>query len=228
MSQSNLSTPISFPQWDPIEILSINQKPDGNFTCSGVKNNTTTRCGFHLRGETALKISDLLDEISILPPQTAVQSLKALADNSLCLHHKLQARGKVMEWTTTINRLSPSTQAGPNIPGRHTPSPPHRPSPTPQSTPSQSQGSNVSSWSVGPRNRPQPGDISSPIPGTIGSTVEDKKRQLREDIARLTAELDSLEVGGGEPSNSASSRQVSRRSSSRTGLRAALFGRTSN
>ncbi|KAF2798738.1 hypothetical protein K505DRAFT_321640 [Melanomma pulvis-pyrius CBS 109.77] len=226
MSHSNLSTLISVPQWDPIEILSINQKPDGNFTCSGVKNGTATRCGFHLRGETALKISDLLDEISMLPPQIAVQSLKPLADNSLCLHHKLQARGKVIEWIAAINRLPPSTQAGPNIQGQHTSSPPHRPPPSPLSISSQSQGSNVSSRSVSSRYRSQPG--SSPIPEIIGSTVEDKKRRLREDIERLTAELDSLEMGGGEVSNSASSRQVARQSSSRTGLRATLFGRTIN
>jgi hypothetical protein len=228
MSQSPLSTLISVPQWDPTESLNINQKPDGNFTCSGMKNDATSPCGWNLRGETASKISNLLDDISILPPQTAIQSLKALADISLCHNHKRQARGKVIEWTATINGLPPSTQTGPSITSRHTPSPPHRTTLTPQYVPSQPRGSTVSSWSFSSRNRSQHSENNSLTPETTDGAVDDEIRQLREDITRLTARLASLETSGRESSNAASPRQVSRQPSARMGIRSALFGRNSN
>lgn len=107
MSQSTV------PQWDPLEILGINEKPDGNFTCSGVKNGTTDACGYNLRGPTALAISNLLDEMSILPHQDAHQFLRDLAEASLCQHHKRQARGKVAAWAAVINRLPSSIEATP-------------------------------------------------------------------------------------------------------------------
>jgi hypothetical protein len=228
MSQSPPSTLISVPQWDPTESLNINQKPDGNFTCSGMKNDLTSPCGWNLRGETASKISSLLDDISMLSPQIAVHSLKALADISLCHNHKRQARGKVVEWIATINNLSPPTQTGPSITTRHNLSPPHRPTLTPQSTPSQPRGSSISSWSSGSRNRLQHVENSSPNPGTIESAVDDEIRQLRDDITRLTARLASLETNGKDYSNVASPRQVSRQPSARMGIRSALFGRNSN
>jgi hypothetical protein len=229
MSQSILSTPVSvIPQWNPTQILNINQKPDGNFTCSGVKNNTTIPCGYHLRGETAAKVSDLLDDISMLPPQTAIQSLRSLADASLCQYHKLQARGKVTEWTATINGLPPSTIAGPSITRQFTPSPSHRPTLAPQPPPSQPRGSSVSSWSFASRNRSQRGDNGSPSQQTTDGTTEDEIRQLKEDIMVLTARLASLETGSRDSANATSSRQVSRQPSTRTGLRSALFGRANS
>ena len=107
-TQSTPSTPTSVPQWDPIETLNINRRPDGNFTCSGVKNGTTKPCSYPISRETTSRISDLLDDISVLPPQSTIQSLRNLADVTLCHHHETQAEGKVTEWTAAINRL-PST-----------------------------------------------------------------------------------------------------------------------
>lgn len=174
-----------------------------------MRNGTIKPCSCHFSHETTSRISDLLDDISVLPPQSATQSLRNLADVTLCHHHEAQAEGKVTEWTAAINRLPPSTQAGPNIAGAHTPSPPHRPALTPQSTPQRS-------------------DNRSPTPQTSNGTVEEDLRLLRDEIMLLTARIASLEVGRGETVNAASSRQVSSPLSARLGLRLSFFGRNNN
>lgn len=225
-TQSTLSTLTSVPQWDPIEALNIG-KSDGNFTCSGI-NKTKNPCGIHLSGKKASQISKLLYDISMLPPQSAIQSLRNLADVTLCQHHGTQAGDKVTEWTAAINRPPPSTQAGPNIAGAHTPSPPHRPALAPRSTPSLPPGSNVSSWSLGSRIRSQRSDNRSPTPQTSNGTVEEDVRLLREEIMLLTARIDSLETGREETVDTASPRRVSGPSSARLGLRLGLFGRNNN
>jgi hypothetical protein len=226
MVVSDLSTLVAVPQWDPIQVLGINQKLDGNFTCSGVKNNTEIRCGYNLRGETALGISNKIDDISLLPPRTATHHLRALADISLCQYHKIQARSKALEWAAAVERLSYPPAPTSIITSQRTPPPPQRPAITPQSTPSQSSGSSSSQHFSEPSNRQPSRDASNSKLRNVD--IENKKRQILDDIANLTAQLAMLEAGSGDE-DVAASRRATRQSSSRTGLRTALgFGKRYN
>jgi hypothetical protein len=217
----NYSTLVPVGQWDPIQVLDINQKPDGNFTCSGVKNNTDIRCGYNLRGETAARISNMIDDVASLPPRTAVPYLRALADVSLCQYHKIQARNKAIEWTAAVERLSRSIAPPPITTSQLIPPPPQRPTMTPLSTPSRSSESSSSQLSPESRNR------YPSVPPT--ADVERKKRQLRSEIEALTKELAMLETRDGDEgdvSNVTAPRNVSKQPSSRTSLKSAFgFGR---
>ncbi|KAF2179627.1 hypothetical protein K469DRAFT_798274 [Zopfia rhizophila CBS 207.26] len=225
-TQPMVSSPISVPQWDPIATLGIDQKPDGHFTCSGVKNGTTDSCGYHLRGERASKINHLIDNISISSPQSATQSLRALAGLTLCPNHGIQARGKVTEWSATINCLSPPTQSGSNISSAHTPSP--SPSPQPEVTPQSTPGSNISTWTYTSLIRPQQSENRNPNAHTSDGTVVEEVSLLRKEIELLTARIVSLEAGHKETAKDASQWKVSNRSSVRSGLRSAFLGRNNS
>ncbi|KAF2803744.1 uncharacterized protein BDZ99DRAFT_161587 [Mytilinidion resinicola] len=216
-TQPTISSLMLVPHWDPIATLSIDLKPDGHFTCSGVKNGTTDSCGYHLRGEKASKVNHLIDDISISSPQSATQSLRALADLTLCPNHGIQARGKVTEWSATINRLSPPTQSGSNISSAHTPSP--SPSLQTEVTPQSTPGSNSS------LTRPQQSENRSPNPHTSDATMVEEVSLLRKEIELLTARIASLEAGHEETAKDTSQRKVSNRSLVRSGLRSAFLGR---
>ena len=223
VTQPTTSSLISVPQWDPIATLGIDLKPDGHFTCSGVKNGTTDSCGYHIRGQRASNINHLIDDISISSPQSATQSLRALADLTLCPNHGIQARGKVTEWSATINRLSPPTQSGSNISGAHTPSP--SPSPRPEVTPQSTPGSNISAWAYSSLIRPQQSENRSLNPHTSDGAVVEKVNLMQKEIELLTARIASLEAGHEETAKDASQRKASNRSPVRSGLRSALLGR---
>jgi hypothetical protein len=95
------------PRWDPIQVLSINQKRDGNFTCAGVKAGDVA-CGWNIRGPTAASIQNLIDTLSVQPPRSAIPSLRILAEAAICQHHKQQISIKVQSWTVAINTLPAS------------------------------------------------------------------------------------------------------------------------
>ncbi|KAF1957159.1 hypothetical protein CC80DRAFT_55432 [Byssothecium circinans] len=220
-TQPTISSLISVPQWDPIATLGIDLKPDGHFTCSGVKNGTTDSCGYHLRGERASQINHLIDDISISSPQSATQSLRALAGLTLCPNHGIQARGKVIEWSAAINRLSPSTQSRSNISGAHTPSP--SPSPRPEATPQSTPSSSISAWTNSSLIPPQ-SENRSPNPNTSDGAVVEQVHFLRKEVELLTARIASLEVGHGKTVKNISQRKGSNQSPVRLGLRSALLG----
>ncbi|KAF2647165.1 hypothetical protein K491DRAFT_699810 [Lophiostoma macrostomum CBS 122681] len=145
MSQSTQSTFLSLEpsQWNPAEILNLNPKPNGLFSCSGVKRGPQTPCRWDLDEETASTIGNLLDNMSKLPPQDAIQSLHYLAAITLCKHHQLQQRAKVTEWTGTIRHiLLLKTES--NILELDGSSPPQRLATTPQSISSLPPYSNIS------------------------------------------------------------------------------------
>jgi hypothetical protein len=89
-------------QWDPVVDFKLLRLLDGSFKCAGVKNRTTTSCGFRIEGEKAKEISQIVDTISLLAPQWSIASLESLAKSSLCHHHKLQIGVKVTAWTRIV------------------------------------------------------------------------------------------------------------------------------
>lgn len=149
MSQSTQSTLLLLEpsQWNPAEILNINPKRNGFFNCSGVKKSSGTPCHWELDEESAFNIGNLLDNMSNLPPQDAIQSLNYLATITLCKNHELQRRAKVTEWTRAIRHLL-STQAESNILELDGSSPMQQPAATPQSISSLPAYSNISSGHV--------------------------------------------------------------------------------
>jgi hypothetical protein len=148
MSQSTQSTLLSLEpsQWNPAEILNLKPKRDGLFKCSGVKKGSETPCGWGLDENTASAIVNLLDTVSKLPPQDAIQLLPPLAAISLCQYHELQQRVKVTEWTGAIRHIQVA-QAEANISEPDGLPPPQRPETSPQSISSLPSCSNIS---VGP------------------------------------------------------------------------------
>jgi hypothetical protein len=145
MSQSTQSTILLLEpsQWNPAEILNLNPKRNGLFNCSGVKGSSISPCRWELDEETASTISNLLDNMSQLPPPDAIQSLNYLANITLCKHHQRQRRVKVTEWTRAIRHVL-FTQAESNILELDGSSPLQRPAATPQSISSLPPYSNIS------------------------------------------------------------------------------------
>lgn len=221
-----MSTLVSVPQWDPIAIFSINQKPDGNFTCVGVKNNTTDSCGYHIKGGGAAKINQLIDDISSSPPQTAAQSLRVLADLSLCHNHGSQAGRMVKEWNAAIRSLSFLNRPVSDGSNAYTPS--SSPSPQPNTTPQSTPGNNLSAWASATLIRPQENEMRKPAPFTSNGTVGDEIVSLKKEIENLAARIAFLEAGSDGSGQHASRRKASNRSPVRSGLRSALLGRGSN
>jgi hypothetical protein len=197
MSQSTL---IPVPQWDPIKILSIEQKKDGHFTCSGVKKNSTTRCGWHLNSQATSDINDLVEQISMRPPQSAIQSFKLLADASLCHNHKAQEMVVVRAWTSAIDHLPP-TQVVSSMAWTQASTPSSTPSsqamltPTSTSSPSSSQyESNTFHKDIRPHIRAQQRDDGTPTSKSSDGASKDEVRLLRDEIAALTARIAALET----------------------------------
>jgi hypothetical protein len=89
-------------QWDPLVVLNLVRLADGSFKCAGVKNKTTTPCGWLIEGEKAKEISQIVDDISLRTPRSSVALLKSLATSSLCQHHTAQVGVKVTAWTEII------------------------------------------------------------------------------------------------------------------------------
>jgi hypothetical protein len=89
-------------QWDPVVDFKLRRLPDGSFKCAGVKNGTTTPCGYRIEGEKAEEISQMVNDISLLAPQRSIASLESLARSSLCHYHKLQIGVKVTDWTRIV------------------------------------------------------------------------------------------------------------------------------
>ncbi|KAH7119533.1 hypothetical protein B0J11DRAFT_508351 [Dendryphion nanum] len=113
MSQSTISAPVSVYQWNPVEVLRLNLIPNGQFTCSGVKNDLTRPCGWRLAEETT-SINNLLNAMSESSPQDAFQFLDALAQSTLCHSHKYQKGHKTTEWARVLHQI-PFIQARPNM-----------------------------------------------------------------------------------------------------------------
>jgi hypothetical protein len=102
MAERTISTGVA--QWDPVVDLSLFRFPDGSFRCAGVKKGTTNRCGYHLEGDQAKDINQMVYNISRLAPQKSVPSLESLATSCLCHHHILQTEVKVTAWTEIVLR----------------------------------------------------------------------------------------------------------------------------
>ncbi|KAF1960487.1 hypothetical protein CC80DRAFT_257712 [Byssothecium circinans] len=207
MSQSTQSTLLSLepsPQWNPAEILNLNPKRNGLFNCSGVKKGSETPCRWELDEETASTIGNLLDNMSKLPPQDAIQSLNSLAAITLCQHHELQQRVKVAEWTRAIRHIL-FTQAESNILELDGSSPPQRPATTPQSISSLPPYSNISFGPVCSDVRFQGSKES--ISAVQSSYVPSQKQicDLQEEVKLQTARILILEATCKEFTNATTS-----------------------
>jgi hypothetical protein len=207
-TQSIQSTPLSLKpsQWNPMDTLNLTLKPDGRFTCSGVKNNSNDPCGWHLSKETVPNIGNLLDYMSNLPPQDAIPSLDSLTAITLCHNHESQKRFKVAQWTRAIHRIS-LTQAGPNIVELYGSSPPQRPATTSQSTsslPPYSNGLSEPPYShvqLNGRKESSSAVQSSHIP------FQEQIHDLQEEVKLQTARILILEASCREFTNAASTRK---------------------
>ncbi|KAH8691012.1 hypothetical protein GQ44DRAFT_734243 [Phaeosphaeriaceae sp. PMI808] len=192
-----MSLPESIVSWDPVAVLSINQNLDGHITCAGVRNRTTTPCGWHHDETKALQIDAWLKRISNMSPRSILLEIETFAKLCLCDHHKRQVGVKVREWTAAINRLSSSDQEGLTVSGCQIASSPrlalnHQPIP----------GSTVSAWVPDPLDHFQHNDKRII---TLQATVA----TLQEDIKKLMVRTSVLELAHPEKGTVSSSQKRS-------------------
>lgn len=229
MSQPTQSCPLTvlpLHQWNPIEILNINLKPDGSINCSGIRKDSKP-CGWGLDKDVVANISNFLDSIAGQPPQSATPILKSLADITLCHNHKTQAWSKATEWGEAVKHLS-SPRAGLDIVELHGSLPPYRPTLTPQSIPSLPIDGDASLGSLRSRIQSQRGQNSSSTLQTSHSTIEEQVCMLQEEVKHLSTRIVVLEVNGKEIEATVCVRKTSSWSWARLGSRLRAFLKRKN
>jgi hypothetical protein len=193
----------SAPKWDPVVVLHIKKQPDGHFICVGVKNRTTDACGYRIKGSDAAETSELLDEMSVVSPQSTTKSLRDLARLSLCRHHQLQARDKVKQWESAINLLSSSIETRMCITNTHIPVP----SPPTVDSPSTFDRGDTARFSD--RLQPQQSSGKSLIPQTRDELALKEIAFLRKQLDDLTLRMADLETNIGRSVEPAHRRDLS-------------------
>jgi hypothetical protein len=194
MASAPEAVPVVASRWDPIQVLRINQKQDGNFTCAGVTA-AGTPCGWNIRGPSAANIQNLADTLSMQPPVSAIQSLRILAEAVICFNHKKQISIKVRSWTAAINNLPAQNLPTHNLPASR---------PVQNLTPPLSQQSSISTSTLSfphyEANTPTSSGTYSEYTTSQPqrrTTLDPWKKieDLEEHIENLTKRLEALEAG---------------------------------